>query len=62
MENNQMRSWKDFLSSYFFVYMSCAGVAWDFNPANWSDTMRLIWMLLGFVVFAMVHGERNKSD
>lgn len=57
-----MTTWKDFFSAYLFVFLSCSAVAWDINPANWSDSMRLIWMLLGFLVFAIVHSERNKSE
>lgn len=57
-----MNTWKDFLSAYLFVFLSCSAVAWDINPANWSDTMRLIWMLLGFVVFSFVQGERKRDE
>lgn len=57
-----MRIWKDFLTSYLFVYVWCAVVAWDLSPANWSDTMRFVWMLLGFFIFAMVQGERKRDE
>lgn len=57
-----MRSWKDFFVAYFFVYVWCAIVAWDINPAEWSETTRLVWMIVGFVVFAMVHNERKKDE
>ena len=57
-----MRSWKDFITSYAFVYIWCAVVAWDVNPAEWSETTRLIWMILGFIVFAMVHKERLNDE
>lgn len=57
-----MRSWKDFITSYAFVYIWCAVVAWDVNPAEWTETMRMVWMILGFFVFAMVHNQRNNDE
>jgi hypothetical protein len=57
-----MRSWKDFLVAYAFVYVWCAIVAWDMNPAEWSEITRLVWMIMGFVVFSMVHNERKKNE
>jgi hypothetical protein len=57
-----MRNWQDFITAYVFVYFWCMIVAWDFNPAEWTETMRMVWMILGFVVFAMVHNERKKNE
>jgi hypothetical protein len=53
---------KDFLTSYLFAFVWCAIVVWEINPADWSETTRLIWMILGFVVFAMVHKERLNDE
>jgi len=53
---------KDFLTSYTFVYFWCAIIAWDLNPAEWTETMRLAWMIVGFVMFALAHNERSKNE
>jgi len=57
-----MRSWKDFFTAYAFTYVWCAIVAWDINPAEWTETTRFVWMIMGFVIFAMVHNERKKDE
>jgi len=57
-----MRSWKDFITSYFFAYFWCMIVAWNFNPSEWTETLRIVWMFLGFIVFTVVHNERNKNE
>ena len=53
---------KDFFTSYVFVYVWCAIIAWDLNPAEWTETMRLAWMIVGFVMFALAHNERSKDE
>lgn len=57
-----MRTWQDFFTAYFFVYFWCMIITWDVNPADWTETMRMIWMILGFIVFAVVHNERKKNE
>jgi hypothetical protein len=57
-----MRNWKDFITAYVFVYFWCMIVAWEIDPSEWTENMRLVWMILGFFVFAMVHNERKKNE
>ena len=57
-----MRSWKDLITAYIVAYFWCMIIAWDVNPAEWTETMRMAWMILGFVVFAMVHKERLNDE
>ncbi len=39
-----MRGMIGFLSGLIVVYLTCAALAWDFNPGDWSGFMRF-WAL-----------------